>query len=219
MVLLFWQWAYFSLKNHYNGLREAHYEVSHLRLKMQKAVVRTEVVQYQFNLFKQQIAKVIPELEDHSSPEMQSQKRGLASIVQQPSEEFLAVAQVEASIDDLRNLFDQRKYKQVIRKAKNILSLNPMSPNLISIYFMLAESYYQNNEIEACLSIAQQMTQLFPDQEKTGYVLLRVGLLLKEKNRIEEARNMFSLVSHAFPDEKILKVQSEKLMASLGGTE
>ena len=96
---------------------------------------------------------------------------------------------------------------------------NPMSPNLISVYFMLAESYYQNNEIESCLSIAQQMTQIFPDQEKTGFVLLRVGLLLKEKNRIEEARNMFSLVAHAFPDEKNLKVQSEKLMASLGGAE
>ncbi len=221
LVLLFWQWAYFQLKGHYNGLNDAQVEVSLLTEEVQRAKVRTEVVQYQFDLFKQQIASVLPGYikEPGINDEMRSQRRGLASVVQAPSSEYLMLAQIEASADELRSLFEKRQYKQVIRKAKNILALNPVSTSLVAVYFMLAESYYQTNELDHCLSVAQQMTQLFPEHEKTGYILLRVGLFLKEKNRLEEARNMFSLVAHAFAEERELKAQSEGLLAKTGSGE
>jgi tetratricopeptide (TPR) repeat protein len=219
LLLLFWQWAFFELKGHFNGLKETRFEVAALKEQIQRASVRTELVQYQFDLFRQQVAKILPSMKQPESPGNYLQQRGLASVVQQPSEEFLMLAQFESTVEELRTLFEQRRYKQVIRKAKNILALNPVSPSLVTVYFILAESYFQSNELDSCLVIAQQMTRLFPEQEKTGYVLLRVGLFLKEKNRIEEARNMFSLVAHAFADEKLLKAQSEKLLASIGGAE
>lgn len=221
IVLLFWQWAFFQLKGHYNGLKDAQVEVGLLTEEVHRAQVRTEIVQYKFELFKQQIAMVLPEMvnEPGVDESLKGQRRGLASVIQAPSSEYLVLAQIESSVDELRNLFEKRHYKNVIRKAKNILALNPVSPSLVSVYFMLAESYYQTNELDHCLAIAQQMTQLFPEQEKTGYVLLRVGLFLKEKNRLEEARNMFSLVAHAFTNERELKAQSEKLLAVTGSAE
>ncbi len=219
MVVIFWQWAYFQLKGHYSGLSEARREVSVLRDQVVRASVRTELVQYQFDLFRQQVAKTIPELKIQSDPTLQSERRALASVVQQPSEEFLILAQFESSVDDLRVMFEKQHYKQVIRKAKNLLAIDPVSPNLVSVYFMLAESYYQNNELDACLATAQTMTHLFPEHSKTGYVLLRVGLFLKEKNRLEEARNMFSLVAHAFSADQDLQKQSQRLLASTGSVE
>lgn len=218
-ALLFWQWAYFEFKSHYSGLKESRHEVGSLKRELQRAMVRTSVVQYQFDLFRQQIAKVLPGEMKSSTPELRTQQRGLASIVQKPPEEFLMLAQFETTVEELKRLFEERQYKQVIRKAKAMLELNPVSPSLAVVYFMLAESYYQTNEIDACLSVAQQMIQLFPEEEKTGYVMLRVGLFLKEKNRLEEARNMFGLVSHAFAYDKGLKKQSEKLLGTLGSVE
>lgn len=216
-VLLFWQWAFYQLKGHYSGMHEARRQIAQLRLDLAHADVRAEVVQYKFDLFRQDVAKAIPTL--NIDPLQRDGARSIASVVQAPPEEFLALAQVESSIENLRALFEKRRYKEVIQKAKNILSLNPVSTNLVSVYFMLSESYYQNNQFEACMETAQIMTRQFPENDKTGYVLLRVGLFLKEKNRIEEAQNMFSLVAHAFAQEKELKEQAEKLLANLGGVQ
>lgn len=219
MTLFFWQWSYLEFKNHFSGLSEAQSEIKKLQTQFQRANVQTELVQYQFDLFKQQIAKTIPNVMKDLPPEAQSQSRGIASILKQPAQEFLIMAQIESSIDDLKKVFEKKQYQQVIRKGKHILDLHPVSDSLVSVYFMMAESYFQTNEFDQCLAMADFMTKLYPENEKTGYVLLRVGIFLKEKNRLEEAHNMFSLVSHAFAKEQTLKQQSEKLMASVGGIE
>lgn len=219
VTLFFWQWAFFSFDREFNGLSDAHREISQLKKTIERSNVRTEVVQWRFDLFKQEIAKNAPSMMKAIPVENQPQARGLASVAQAAPEEFLMLAQFEASIDDLRGLFEKHRYKDVIRKAKNILELNPVSPSMVVVYFMLAEAYYQDHNLEECFSVAQQMIQLFPEEEKTGFVLLRVGLFLKEKNRLEEARNMFSLVNHAFSHSEELRLKSEKMLASLGGME
>ncbi|MEY4616678.1 MAG: hypothetical protein RJB66_1638 [Pseudomonadota bacterium] len=219
IALFFWQWVFFSFDRHFNGMKEARTEITHLKKSIERANVRTEVVQWRFDLFKQEVAKSAPSLMKMTPPESQQAVRGLASVVQAAPEEFLMLAQFEASIDDLRTLFEKQRFKEVIRKSKNILELNPVSSSLVVVYFMLAESYYQEHALEECFAIAQQMIQLFPEEEKTGYVLLRVGMFLKEKNRLEEAKNMFSLVAHAFEQNKELKNRSEKFLAALGGVE
>lgn len=218
-TLFFWQWAFLGLKNHYSGLTEAKMEIKKLQKDFERASVKSDLVQYQFDLFKQQIAKMIPNVIDTLPGELQNQSRSIASILKKPREEFLMISQIESSITDLKDLFEKRKYQQVIRKGNNILDLNPVSSSLVLVYFMMAESYFQLNEFEHCLNLAEFMSKMYPESEKTGYVLLRVGIFLKEKNRLEEAKNMFSLVSQAFQADKVLKQQSDKLIASLGAIE
>lgn len=219
MTLFFWQWSYLELKNHFSGLSEAKDEIKKLKVQFQKSNVKTALVQYQFDLFKQKIASTIPKIVDDLPSSMQIQSRGIASLLKLPSQEFLIMAQLDSSIDDLKKNFEKKQYQNVIRKGKQILDLQPVSDELVTVYFMMAESYFQTNEFEHCLSMADFMTRMYPESEKTGYVLLRVGMFLKEKNRFEEAKNMFSLVSHAFSKERTLKIQSDKLIASLGGVE
>jgi len=215
ITLLFWQWAYFEVKGHYNGLIEAEHEISSLREQMTRAKVKTELTQYQFDLFKQHIVAKIPEVIDQVVPLRQKEGRALASVLQKPNEEFLTLAQFDTSIEEMKFLFEERQFQTVIRKGKLLLEQNPISSSLPSVYFMLAESYFQVNQFDSCFNIAEQMISLFPDNPKTGYVMLRIGIFLKEKNRIEEAQNMFSLVHNAFAKEQDLKNQSEKLLADL----
>jgi TolA-binding protein len=126
---------------------------------------------------------------------------------------------VEASIEEMTSLFEERQYKDVVKKGKNILALNPMSASLVLVYFMLAESYYQLNELDNCMEMAKVLTQQYPEHEKTGWVLLRVGLFLQEKNRVDEAQNMFTLVAYAFEQDKQLVEQAKKLKSNLGGAQ
>ncbi len=217
--MLFWQWAFFQFKNHFNGFKDHQIIVSSLKTKLARSDVRNEVIQYQFDLFKQQVARIFPDLKADTPFDLREEARSLASVIQQPSEEILMLAQYETTVDELKKMFEKNQFKEVIRKSKNMLALHPVTPSIVTVYFMLAESYYQTNELDSCLEIAQQMIKLFPEEDKTGYVLLRVGLFLKEKNRIEEARNMFSLVNHAFSHQKELKKQSKRLLASIAGGE
>lgn len=219
LALLFWQWAYFEIKGHYSGLTEAHSEIASLHEQMARVRVKNELTQYQFDLFKQQVATRIPEVIDRLDPLRQKENRSLASVLQKPNEEYLTLAQFDTGIDEMKSLFENRKYPNVIRKGQMILEQNPISPSLVTVYFMLAESYFQVNEFDSCFNMAEQMISLFPEDPKTGYVLLRVGIFLKEKNRIEEAKNMFALVNKAFSKEKNLKFQSEKLLAGLENSE
>lgn len=219
LSLLFWQWAYFEFKGHYSGLTEAHNEIESLHQQMERTRVKTELTQYQFDLFKQQVATRIPEVIDRLDPIRQNENRSLASVLQKPNDEYLTLAQFDTAIDEMKSLFEQRKYPNVIRKGQMILEQNPISASLVTVYFMLAESYFQINEFDSCFNIAEQMISLFPESPKTGYVMLRVGIFLKEKNRVEEARNMFALVSKAFAGDKNLKYQSEKLLADLESIE
>lgn len=219
VALFFWQWAYFSFKAHYSGLTEAKFQIEALKEQVQRAQVNASVMQWKLESFKIEVARLAPAMVKDLPSERQKEGRSLASVVQVPPEEFLTLAQFETSIDELRILFEKKQYKQVVRKAKNILALNPVSSSMTLVYFMLAESYYQTHDLELCFSTAQQMVQLFPDDEKTGYVLLRVGMFLKERNRGDEARNLFALVAHAFATQEDLKSKAERLLASAGGVE
>jgi len=218
LTMLFWQWAFYEFKGHYSGLTDARMEINALQEKISRAQIKTELTQYQFDLFKQQITAKIPEVIVGLNMNRQKEGRGIASLLQKPNEEYLTLIQFDTSIEEMKSLFEDRKYQDVIRKGKVILEQNPISSSLPSVYFMLAESYFQVNQFDSCFSISEQMISLFPENPKTGYVLLRVGIFLKEKNRIEEAKNIFSLVSNAFNKEKNLKYQSEKLLANLSST-
>ncbi len=215
LAMLFWQWTYFEIKGHYSGLMDAQFRIESLQEQVTRAQVKTKLIQYQFDLFKQQITKRIPEVLPQLDSLRQKEGRGLASVLQTPNEEYLILARFETLIEDMKVLFENKKYQSVIQKGKLILDQNPISPSLVTVYFMLAESYFQTNEFEACFDVSEQMIRLFPENPKTGYVLLRIGIFLKEKNRFEEAKNMFLLVGHAFEKEKNLKLQSNKLLADL----
>ncbi len=215
LTMFFWQWAYFEFKGHYSGLSEAQHEINSLHEKITQEKVKIETVQYQFDLFKQQVAVKIPQVLDRLDPMRQKEGRSIASVLQKPNDEFLTLAQFDSEIEEMKSLFEKKKYQSVIRKGKILLEQNPISLSIVSVYFMLAESYFQLNEFDACFGISEEMVRLFPDNAKTGYVLLRVGMFLQEKNRIAEAKSIFSLVNTAFKSEKTLRFQSEKLLSSL----
>jgi tetratricopeptide (TPR) repeat protein len=125
------------------------------------------------------------------------------------------LAQYEASVESVKDLFAQRKFKEVIIKVNQLLEMNIVSPSILSLYFILAESYYQTHELDQCFATARRMVELFPEEEKTGYVLLRVGMFLQEKNRVEEAKNMFALVGQAFSGYADLKDKSERFLGTV----
>lgn len=211
-LLSFWQWFFFELKEHFSGSRELQVENSRLKVSVNRERAKTDLAAYKFELFRQNVAKIIPTVNELKVRE--ESVRSLASVVQNESPEFLRAAEVESKIRLIKDHFADRKYKQVVQSANELLATDPFTPELVTLYFMLTESYFQLHELGQCVQVSQKMMKLFPENEKTGMSMLRVGMLLKEKNRSQEAKETWLIVSSAYQS-KELKDQAQKLIASL----
>jgi hypothetical protein len=211
-LLIFWEWFYFELKDHFSGSRELQVENRRLKLSVERERAKTDLAAYKFDLFRQNVAKIIPSI---TSPAVNEESvRSLASVVQSENPELLAAAELENKVRNIKELFTERKYKQVVQLTNELLQGDPVTPSLVTLYFMMAESYFQLHELGACVQISQKMMKLFPENEKTGMVMLRVGILLKEKNRSQEAKETWLIVASAYQSEE-LKNQAQKLIAGL----
>jgi hypothetical protein len=211
-LLSFWEWIYFELKDHFSGSKELIIENNRLKISIDKEKAKNDLAFYKFDLFRQNVAKVIPGV---IAPGIKDDNvRSIASVVQSENPELLRAAEVESKVRIIKDYFSERKYKQVVQTTNELLSSDPVSPSLVTLYFILAESYFQLHELSLCVQISQKMMKLFPENEKTGMIMLRVGILLKEKNRSQEAKETWLIVASAYQS-KDLKEQAKKLIAGL----
>lgn len=211
-LLSLWEWFFFELKEHFSGSRELQVENSRLKISIDREKAKTDLAGYKFEIFRQNVAKIIPTVNEFKIKE--SSVRSLASVVQNESPEFLQAAEVESKVRFIKDHFSDRKYKQVVQSTNDLLAADPVTPALVTLYFMLAESYFQLHELGQCVQVSQKMMKLFPENEKTGMVMLRVGMLLKEKNRSQEAKETWMIVASAY-ESKEIKEQAQKLIAGL----
>jgi TolA-binding protein len=82
-------------------------------------------------------------------------------------------------------------------------------------YFLMAEGHFLSNELEECTAIVQQMVDLFPQHELTGFALIRLGRIYEIQNRNEEAVDIYKTVLRSYPQRDV----ASQAKASLKGVE
>ncbi len=79
-------------------------------------------------------------------------------------------------------------------------------------YFFWAESLFLRGEQKACLDVIDQMIDLYPDHDLTGFIMLRMGQILQLRSRTEEASEVYRTVMQSFASNHELHSQAEKLL-------
>jgi TolA-binding protein len=77
------------------------------------------------------------------------------------------------------------------------------SPNVPEAYFLMVEGYFQDEELEECTKVVQQMLELFPTHELTGFAMIRLGRVYEAQNRNEDAVDIYRTVLRAFPQRDV----------------
>ncbi len=212
-LLSFWQWSYYKFREYFSDTRD-YIEANHeLKVSLLKSQAQQDLLTYKYQVFQQNVAALLPNIK--SDLKKDYQVRSLASVVTKENPDIIKYSKIDARIDLVMKEFSDRKYGQVITSVNEILALDPISPNLVNLYFILAESYYQTHELNLCVETSQKMMELFPESDKTGMILLRVGMLLKEKNRFLEAKETWLVASKAFSSNIEIQNQTKKLLRSL----
>ena len=83
------------------------------------------------------------------------------------------------------------------------------------VLFFQAESLFLLSDYVESLKVMDQLMMQFPQNELTGFIMLRMAQIMQARNQNEKAAEVYSLIMDRFKSSRDLKQQAEKLLASL----
>lgn len=113
-----------------------------------------------------------------------------------------------------KSFFAEKRFDDAIRTFREMLDKYPLSKYTVEGRFFITESYYLKRDYKAALSSIDEMITLYPDNDLTGYALLRMGQISEYNNQMDEASEVYRAVQANFTNAKLIE-QAKKSAANL----
>lgn len=206
-LLQFWN----KSQEYFSPVKELQGQVAVLEKNMQREKLKLALASAQLRDFQESVAVVLPAEKKNQLSGMTDFKMAqISSVVRVPASESLDLSLVYMS--RAKSSFRDRKYSQAVLEFTEVIDKFPSSSLAPEAMFMLAESYYLGSKPNESLDIIEQMMTLFPENEMTGFIMLRMGQIFQERRKPEEAAEVYRTVIDQFGQNPSLKKQAEKLL-------
>lgn len=216
VLTLGWMHFYASVREVYSGIEDAKVEIAQLKKEIKDLRIARLIDEEHFLEFRQTVATLIPEaLKKKGGGEKGYPYRNLASIVTKNDVEGIRKTIAKTIFETGKQNFRKRNYVQANRAFKQIIDRFGYTPFVVESYFLMAEGYFQSDELEECTSTIETMVELFPNHELTGFALIRLGRIYEKQNRNEEAVDIYRTVLRSFPQRDV----ASQAKSSLRGME
>ena len=203
---------------HFSGSEELKRQVASLQQDVKHEQLKAELSLWEVHQFRQYVAGILPnQLDQINSDKWSLDKWGLrqiASIVRSPDHELDFVI---GAWDKAKMEFREQNYEAAAETLKGFLNRSKLSPHMVEAKFLLSESYYLQKKFNEAVGVIEDMVAQHPDNELTGFALLRLGQIHQTKERKDEAYEVYSIVIKSFGNIE-LKKQAEILLAELTNT-
>lgn len=204
--------SYFIFQEHFSPLKENQEKISFLKKQVELEKLQVAELQAQMYDFEQQVALQVPALQQIEKSPKSLALRTLASVTQKPLNGFeLSGILNQRGQSEFRN----KEFSQAGKTFHTLIQKYPTSPLVIQAYFFWAESLYLSGQSQECLDVIDQMISLYPDQELTGFIMLRMGQLLQSRNRSGEAGEVYRTVLQSFASNAELRSQAQSLIQTV----
>jgi TolA-binding protein len=160
--------------------------------------------------FQQEVARLLP-VKSLIQSHKDFQLAELAQTVRAPASEAGRGLQSDLLITHGREAFRRRHFDEAANLFRQSIEKYPTSAQVIEAHFLLGESLYQAGRGDECLDVVYQMLNHFPENEMTGYLLLRNGQILQTRNRTQEAGEVFHMIQEKFASNRSLQEQARRL--------
>jgi TolA-binding protein len=206
-ILLFAGFLQFYSFIHYkfSGIEVLRSEVSELKRSAQEEQLKAQLAQYQLEDYEQYVATVLPnEFKAYaaSSENLQARLaplRSLASIGPHSAAADIQIERASSLYERGRQAFASKKFDESNEIFTKLLSLYPSSIHAPDSYFLLAEGQFQSNDFEDTIKTIGTMVSLFPENELTGFALIRLGKIFESQERLEDAVDVYKAVLKSYP--------------------
>lgn len=202
--------AFTAFKNHYNGLRETKEALAHSQTLLEQEKIKTAIAYYELENMRQNVATILPK----NTISENYPVRALASISREtknkPLEEFASTTVFNKAKEEFR----AKNYKKSNALFTQMIHDYKYSIHLPEAHFLLIEGLYQAGEFETCLKELDVMVSQFPENELTGFSMIRMGQIFEKRERLEEAKSVYQSVLRSFENKELKKqaqISLEKL--------
>lgn len=201
----FFVYFFGKAKDHFSDSKFLSIELSDYKDRLKKRDLEVELAEQRLFDFEQ---SVIANLSDKSLKE-----RTLRTQLRAPA----AIHRIDYSVsilNDAKKYFQDKEFDKAKHKFKEFEEKYPYSIHLPEVLFLKAESHFLSSEFESCLEIADVMLQHYPENEFTGFLLIRMGQIFEFRKRHDEAAQVYRTVLKKFENQQ-LRLQAKKSLDDL----
>lgn len=162
----------------------------------------------------QEVAAALPKASELKLAKNGYDLNRIATAVREPAAVSLELSGVR--MEKAKRLFNEKSYKDAAREFEKIAADFPSSPLAVEAYFLLAESSYLLRDEKKVVELADLMVSQYPDNDLTGFVLLRFGQINEHNNRDEEALEIYRTVGKNFRHPALAE-QARKMAQAVEG--
>jgi TolA-binding protein len=210
LLLVGWVELDFQFRDYFSDRKDLLKQSENLTAKLERQKLRVQLAEAQNWDFQQEVARMLPiKIQVHSPRDFKLAE--LAQTVRAPAAELRESLNSEVLMMRGREEFKLGHYGQAADLFHEVIEKFPASAQVIEAHFLWGESLFQGRRMDECLDVVYQMLNLFPENEMTGYLLLRDGQILMSRHRTEEAQEIFKTVSERFQSSKPLQEQARRL--------
>lgn len=189
---------YRGFQFYFSGTDRLKVQVKDLKEKLNQEELKLSLAKFQFDDFRQEVATHLPQV---GEPDFNV--RNIASIAQIPSEK-IKIERAASLFEKGKTHFREKNFDRANRTFSKLLKNYPESVHAVEAYFFLVEGLFQMREYEDCALNVEVMMTHFPENELTGFSLLRLGKVYEAQERLEDAAEVYRTISHNYanPDLK-----------------
>lgn len=183
-----------------------------LQAALERERLRSDILKEQFVDFKVHVATILPEaLDQYEKKEQGFPLRSLASVVQKPKTDKLVEGLSVAPFERAKHEFSNKNYEESAQLLQKYIREYPFSSKLPESYFLLMESYYQDKNFGDCTKTIDAMVRHFPENEMTGFALIRMAKIMEEQGRNRDASDIYRTVLKSFPYRDVASSATDSL--------
>lgn len=202
----------------FNGVELYKEQISELEWKLKNQELKTEISRYQAEDYRQYLAGLLPDVVEKYhlklNPESNQQLRNFASVVIEPDHQSVQIDSTFSQMIKAKKAFSEKQYSETEKILRQLILERGDSPYVVEAYFLLIESEYQLQDYDNCIEHIDSMMSLYPENQLTGFALLRLGKILESQDRYEDAAQIYKAVQKSFKLEQI-KHQADNYLKSI----
>lgn len=124
----------------------------------------------------------------------------------------------QSLFDRARRLFRDKKYPAAVAAFEELIVKFPVSSKLVESRFLRAESLYLMQKDSEFVESVQEMVGLYPENELTGFLLLRLAELHLKYQRKDDAKEVYEWIQSQFQNSQLIQ-KAAQLKSQLDGME
>ncbi len=204
ILTICWMQLYAAVREIHNGVGEYQVRLEKAREEIKRTKLQLRLEQEHFFEFRQHVATLMPEvLQRKGQGEKGYPYRSLASTVTKIDATEIRMTIAKTLFEKGKDYYRKGEFARAQRAFKQLIDRFGFSPHVVESYFLLAESHFRANELEDSVAVIEEMIELFPGHELTGFAMIRLGRIYQMRNRAEEAVEIFRTVLRTFPQRDV----------------